>query len=341
MIKKIKIIYIGNILSKYGVTSTTIEHLGPLLEDKYNVKLLSNKKNILHRYFDMVLGILFNLDAKYIIVDTYSTAAFFYSFTSFLFAKICKINFIPILHGGNLPDLVYKQKKIMSYFFKNSYKVVCPSKYLMQKIEINDKDNFINIPNPINLLIYNFKKRKISKDNINIFWLRSFHKIYNPQLAVEILNELNQSGYKAKLTMVGPEKDDSLKKTKFLIDKYNLYENVILTGLLSKEDWIAKSTFSNLFINTTTVDNTPVSVIEMMALGIPVISTNVGGMSFLIKNKVNGILTKDNNSKSFIECLDEIINDGELLDKIIDNAYKTSIQFSETKVKKLWEKVLI
>ena len=43
----------------------------------------------------------------------------------------------------------------------------------------------------------------------------------------------------------------------------------------------------DIFINTTHFDNTPVSVMEAMALGLPVISTNVGVIPFLLTNEQN------------------------------------------------------
>ena len=86
--------------------------------------------------------------------------------------------------------------------------------------------------------------------------------------------------FDATLAMIGPDVDGSLTKVKDLARKKNL--DVNFTGKLSKPEWINYSKDFNVFINTTNFDNTPVSVIEAMALGLPVVSTNVGGMPFLI-----------------------------------------------------------
>ena len=48
----------------------------------------------------------------------------------------------------------------------------------------------------------------------------------------------------------------------------------------------------DIFINTTHVDNQPRSVIEAMASGLPVVSTNVGGCPYLIEHNSNGFLVK-------------------------------------------------
>ena len=80
--------------------------------------------------------------------------------------------------------------------------------------------------------------------------------------------------------MVGPDKDGSLEKTKQYAKEKGVLHRVRFTGGLSKTEWIELSKDYNIFINTTNVDNTPVSVMEAMALGFPVISTNVGGVPF-------------------------------------------------------------
>lgn len=52
----------------------------------------------------------------------------------------------------------------------------------------------------------------------------------------------------------------------------------------------------NLFINTSSSEGLPLSIMEAMSYGIPVIGTNVGGVSEIIQNKKNGILLKSNTS---------------------------------------------
>ena len=59
----------------------------------------------------------------------------------------------------------------------------------------------------------------------------------------------------------------------------NLEDSVTLTGRLSKNEWISLSRDYDIFINTTDYDNHPVSVIEAMALGLPIVTTNAGILS--------------------------------------------------------------
>src|SRR5690606_32388170 len=115
-----------------------------------------------------------------------------------------------------------------------------------------------------------------------LLWVRSFSQIYNPVLALKIVEILKLKAMEVSLCMVGPDKDGSLQRCKEMATELNL--PVSFTGLLSKQEWIALSRDFDIFINTTNFDNMPISVMEAMSLGMPVISTNVGGLPLLIEN---------------------------------------------------------
>ena len=74
-------------------------------------------------------------------------------------------------------------------------------------------------------------------------------------------------------------------KCKALVKESGMQENVLFKGKMSKKEWIEISKNYHIFLNTTNVDNLPVSVIEAMALGMIIVSTNAGGVPFLIDDK--------------------------------------------------------
>ena len=141
-----------------------------------------------------------------------------------------------------------------------------------------------------------------------------------------------------KLCMVGPDKDGSIKQVKELVTNYNLEENIVFTGVLPKEEWHKRSTEFDIFINTTNVDNTPVSVMEAMALGLPIVSTNVGGLPYLINNTVDGILVEKNNPEQMANAIISLIQDNNL--DMAFNARKKVESFAWREVRKEWIKIL-
>jgi glycosyltransferase involved in cell wall biosynthesis len=138
--------------------------------------------------------------------------------------------------------------------------------------------------------------------------------------------------------MVGPDSDGCLNDVKEYAKSLGL--KVTFTGKLNKEDWISLSKNYNIFINTTNFDNTPVSVIEAMALGLPVISTNVGGMPFLIENQKTGILVAPNSIESFVTEINKIMTSPEKANHLAMVARKKVEDFDWSRIKTQWIKVL-
>lgn len=329
------IIYVGNKLLIHGFTPTGIDTLGSkLIEEKYRVLCVSDKRNVIIRFLDIIWTVIKNRrNTKLILIDTYSTLNFYYALAVSILAKMFSIPYIPILRGGDLPKRIERNPKMSKIIFNNSYKNISPSNYLHTTFS-ECGFNSQCIPNNIELNLYPFKIREHFKPHL--LYVRSFHKIYNPEMAVKVLAELLKKYEDAKLYMVGPEKDGSLQKTKDLVKQLNLEHKVTFTGKLSKPEIIKLSTDFDIFINTTDFDNTPVSVMEAMALGLPVVSTKVGGTPFLIKDKVNGLLVAPRDVDGFVEAVCSVIERPQLGQELAKNARTTVDAFAWEKVKVQW-----
>jgi len=158
-------------------------------------------------------------------------------------------------------------------------------------------------------------------------------------MAVYVVRALKDRGYDPSLCMVGPDSDGTLQKVQGLAKSLDV--DVTITGKLSKRAWIDLSKAYNVFINTTNFDNTPVSVIEAMALGLPIVSTNVGGMPFLIKNGEQGLLVPPNDAEAMVEAIIQLFKVPEERTTMIQNARCLVEQFDWQQVKKQWDEVLI
>jgi glycosyltransferase involved in cell wall biosynthesis len=332
-----KILYIGNNLKNSSSNLSGIQILGPLLESEgYGLNYASSKSNKLLRLFDMLFSCLrYSKKVDVVLIDTYSTQNFYYAY---LVSQICRfynVPYIPILHGGNLPKRLQSHPKKSQNLFNNALCCIAPSLYMKEEFEQQGYTNIKHIPNTIEIYQYPISKKKF--DIPKLLWVRSFSKIYNPQLAIKVIKSLRSLYPDAQLCMVGPDSDGTLREVKKLAKNLDL--NVKFTGKLTKQEWIDISKDYNIFINTTNFDNTPVSVIEAMALGLPVVSTNVGGMPFLIDSN-NGVLVEPNNEDQMIKAIIDILNDDIKRDQIIKNARLKVEGFDWQKVKELWIDVL-
>ena len=331
------VLYVGNALSRKGKTITTIEPLGAQLGEFFLVKIVSDKSSKIIRLLDMVWTLFSrrsNLD--YVLIDTYSTTNFYYTVVISRMCRYFKIKYIPILHGGNLESRLKNSPKLSAKVFKGAYKLISPSNFMNYTFKKYGYRNIEFIPNTIKIENFVFQKKTI--ESIKLLWVRSFSEIYNPQLAVKVLKCLKVSFPNAELCMVGPDSDGSLSEVKKLSEELKL--DVKFTGKLTKSEWIKLSEEYNIFINTTNYDNTPVSVIEAMALGLPVISTNVGGMPFLIEHNVDGILVDPNDVDNMVSEIKRLSQDEQLVKRLTCNARNKVEQFDWNVVKAKWKELL-
>lgn len=333
-----KLLYLGNQLSKHGFNKTTIETLGLQLEQEgFTVFYASNKKSFPLRLLDMMWSVInYRKQVSYLLIDTYSTKAFWYAFLCSQLARFFNIKYIPILHGGDLPNRLKKNPMLCRVLFSNAYKNVAPSGYLKQAFEKEGFKNVIHIPNTIEIEKYEFKLR--TELTPNLLWVRAFASIYNPKMAVKVLQQLQEQYPSATLTMVGPDKDGSLEITKNFAKSLGITVN--FSGQLTKEEWWELASKHDIFINTTHFDNTPVSVMEAMALGLPVISTNVGGIPFLLANEQNALLVPDNDITAMTNAVLDLLENKPKNNLLITNARTFIEQMDWELVKQSWVSIL-
>ncbi|MFI2743764.1 glycosyltransferase family 4 protein [Zhouia sp. PK063] len=333
-----KILYIGNKLGTKGYSPTTIDILGGYLEaEHYTVYYASDKRNKLLRLLHMASSFFkYKSKVDVVLIDTYSTQNFYYAVIIGYLSSIYSIPYIPILHGGNLENRLKSNKKVCLNYFKKAHTLISPSLYLIDVFKKYGYHHLVHIPNTININDYTFNTRVFHEPHL--LWVRSFARVYQPTMAIEVYKQIKESYPKATLTMVGPDKDGSLQGAKQLAAQYQLKVN--FAGKLSKEAWILLSKKCTIFLNTTTTDNMPVSVIEAMALGLPVVSTNVGGIPYLISHEKTGVLVEKGNVEAMAREIKRLLNNGDWAQKIAYNAREMVALYDWEVVKKSWRNVL-
>jgi glycosyltransferase involved in cell wall biosynthesis len=330
-----KILYLGNQLSKHGYTPTSVETLGKRLSNSMQIVRGSNRRNPIIRLLHMWLLILTNRNSRFVLIDTYSTSAFWFALSCARLATLLRLPYIPILRGGNLPYRAKKNPFMLRWFMAKATKVVCPSGYLLHEMETFHHRNYELIPNYIDLEQYPYRQPSYD-DGIHLLWVRSFHQIYHPQMAIMLVHKLKERGFNVKLSMVGPDKDGSLQECKTLCANLGLMDQVHFTGRLSKTEWIALSANCNVFLNTTHVDNTPVSVMEAMALGLPVVSTNVGGVPYLLEDENDAILVEDDRVEEMEQAVMRLLTEADLALRLSRNARRKAESWDWKVIEKQW-----
>ena len=335
-----KLLYIGNFLQSSGKTPPPAEMLLQAWKVIFQVKKVSSIKLSVFRLAHMMGSVIWGKlnGVNVMIVDVFSSNAFWYAYLVSELGYCLRIPLILVLHGGELPTRFRNTPKVSQRLMLYASAIVSPSGYLQHHAH-SFSGKLVNIiGNPIQINQYLCREKKYFQ--IHLLWVRSFHQVYRPEMAVNVCKILKNVWPNIQLTMIGPDKDGSLDKVRKYADSIGLSDNVHFKGLMSKSEWIIESEKANIFLNTTSVDNTPVSVIEALALGFPVVSTNVGGIPYMLQHEKNALLVKDGDVNEMGEAIKRIMFETELRDKLIRNGRALAEKMDIKKVSEQW-KVLI
>jgi glycosyltransferase involved in cell wall biosynthesis len=200
------------------------------------------------------------------------------------------------------------------------------------------RPSIVLIPNPLDLREYPREVR--SRARPRLLWLRAFHSMYNPELGPRVLALLGRDR-DVTLTMVGPDKGDgSLQNTLRAAADLGVADRLRVIPGVPREEIAPLLAQSDVFLNTTNVDNTPVSVMEAMACGLCVVSTNVGGLPYLIEDGRDGILVPADDSEAMAGAVNRIVGEPALASRLSSSARRKAEDWDWRAVLPKWEALL-
>ena len=139
---------------------------------------------------------------------------------------------------------------------------------------------------------------------------------------ISVIEKIAKFNENIKAAIVGD--GDLREQLENLIREKGLTETIHLLGYVDNPLEIVKG--SKIVLMTSRWEGTPMSVLEALALGVPVVSTPVDGILDLIKNNQNGYISDDDDELAF-QAL-RIINDEKLRNKMSETAMKESERYN-------------
>lgn len=125
----------------------------------------------------------------------------------------------------------------------------------------------------------------------------------------------------------------------FLCEKLNLCDRVFLPGRVKNIH--NKMRQSDLFVLSSSYEGFGMVIVEAMACGLPVISTDCpSGPSEIITNNVDGILVPNENAKKLVKAMDYLMSNPLERKKLGENALKITERFGLEKVMAMWRNLL-
>jgi glycosyltransferase involved in cell wall biosynthesis len=166
--------------------------------------------------------------------------------------------------------------------------------------------------------------------------MRTFHPVYHPEMAIDVLAALRQTHPAAVLTMAGQDKG-MLAAARERARLRGLADAVRFPGFLRAEAKAREFSRHDIYLNTTRVDNMPVSVLEACACGLPVVATNVGGIPYLLEHENTGLLVPDGDAQAMAEAARRLLGEPGLAARLSANGRALAVSCGWEAVRPKWE----
>jgi glycosyltransferase involved in cell wall biosynthesis len=116
-------------------------------------------------------------------------------------------------------------------------------------------------------------------------------------------------------------------------------QNVEFRGLVTPDTMGELYDQAHIFLNSSNIDNMPGSILESFACGMPVVSTNAGGIRFLITHEKTGLLVPKNDHEAMASWAMRLLESPELAESIVRNSHEECVAYTWPAVRTSWLEV--
>jgi glycosyltransferase involved in cell wall biosynthesis len=232
------------------------------------------------------------------------------------------INLSQKIYLYTLASWIFKKATVVHCLTKSDameiMKLGCPAK----KIKI--------IPNPVDVEFF-APQPKFEEDNI-VVWIGRFVPEKGLDILIKVTREVVKYNKNVRFLLVGD--GPFITRVKYLIKKYNIENNILLTGAVSR--WYVSRILAraSVFILPSLKEGLPKALLEAMSSGKAVVASDIPGIREVIMNGKSGILVKPYDYLGFAKAVLDLIEDREFRHKLGATArYYILKNYS-------WEKIL-
>lgn len=227
--------------------------------------------------------------------------------------KKFRIPFVVTEHWGIYNDIVddnyntrsFTFKRIVKQIFEESMFFTTVSKFVGKGIQqvVTDKSYSI-IPNVVDTSLFFYKEKQLAQP-FTFLHVSNMVPLKNVEGILNAFHKLISFGANARLILIGNREQTFVKKAEEL---GLLNKTVFFKGEIPYREVAEAMQEANCFVLNSTIENSPCVISEALCCGLPVITTNVGGISEMIE-ETNGLFVpvKDDDSlaiamKKMMDC---------------------------------------
>lgn len=171
-----------------------------------------------------------------------------------------------------------------------------------------------------------FQWHQVSQIQPRIVIARRLERENNIAVLIKAFRFVKQKYPRAELIIMGdgPQR----KWLEEIVQSERIY-GITFLGWVSHSEVAKQFATADLYVNTSTFDGLPLSMLEAFSAGLPIVSTNAGDIPSVIENRVNGLLVPINDYSTIADRIIELIEKPELLAKLSLATRYISLQSSK------------
>jgi len=212
--------------------------------------------------------------------------------------------------------------------------IVVPSEFLRAIFNRFGIDTEI-IPNIIDLERFSFRgDRKSDSKSPHLIICRNLERIYDVATGLKAFSGIVKVIPGARLSVAGegPER----LRLEALAGELGIDHCVTFVGRLDLEGMRALYESADLMLNASRVDNMPNALLEAMSAGVPIVTTDAGGIPYMVKNGESALITQIGNWSEMAELAVKVLGDPGLYALLSANGRQNVKRYRWESVRQLW-----
>jgi L-malate glycosyltransferase len=260
------------------------------------------------------------------------------SYTSFLLAPlpaviIAKLLGKPVVlnyHSGEAPDHL-RRSAVARFVLRRFVDVnVVPSPFLREVFRSFEIEADV-VPNIVDLRQFTYRVRDPLRPRL--LCTRNFEPLYNLSCVLRAFAKIQAHYPAATLTLVGSGSQDVTLREEAAALRI---ENVTFAGRVAPSEIHRYYANADIYVQAPSIDNMPLSLLEAFASGLPVVSTNVGGVPSMLRHRIDGLLVADKDADALADQVIQLLVDPALARRLTESAYRTLGAYEWTGVRDGW-----
>lgn len=240
--------------------------------------------------------------------------------------KIVVVNY----RGGEAEEFFTRAFAWVKPSLKRADAVIVPSGFLAP---IFGKRGFAThiVPNIVNLERFAAIDMSEKPAAPHLLVARNLEQLYDNTTALHAFARIRQQHPDARLTIAGSGPE--LEALKQLARTLSIADAVTFAGRVENSEMPALYRTVHIALNPSLADNMPISILEALASGVPVVSTNVGGVPFLVEHEKTALLVPPGDAAAMADACLRILADQQFARKLITAGLELVREFAWNQVR--------